>query len=167
MNDMDEHQMEADKKITISKKSSESFIRAYQSPYYQILLFKGTGSFMVDFTEYKFSGNTVLFLTPYQHFQWTTTAQTDIESLEFHGDFYCIEYHKKEVACNGLLFNNIYLQPHINLSAAEFQELEEILEKMDKEYPFRKQFSEAVLRSYLQLFLAICSREKSVQLENQ
>ena len=34
-----------------------------------------------------------------------------MDFIAFHGDFYCIEYHKKEVACNGLLFNNIYQQP--------------------------------------------------------
>lgn len=139
----------------------------YKLPLYSIFLLRKGARFTVDFTEYTAPEYSILFLTPYQHLQWLGEKVDRLRLLQFHGDFYCIEYHKKEVACNGLLFNNIYLQPHINLSAAEFQELEEILEKMDKEYPFRKQFSEAVLRSYLQLFLAICSREKSVQLENQ
>jgi len=119
---------------------------------------------MVDFTEYKFSGNTVLFLTPYQHFQWTTTAQTDIESLEFHGDFYCIEYHKKEVACNGLLFNNIYLFPHIQVQEETYKEIIFTTKKMETESRLNSPYSDAILKSYLQLILALCSKEKSEQL---
>lgn len=136
----------------------------YNVPLYSIFLLKERASFSVDFVEYKTGQNSILFLTPYQHLDWLEQPGR-LRLLQFHGDFYCIEYHKKEVACNGLLFNNIYLQPYISLPGAEFRDLEEILEKMDREYPFQKQFSEAVLRSYLQLFLAICSREKSAQLE--
>src|SRR5690554_2611823 len=161
------HSSTNDRLFSVKIKKGSDFIDDFSIPYYCIMLFRGKANFLVDFVEYRSHGNTVLFLSPHQNFKWQGTGGIPIRLLTFHGDFYCIEYHKKEVACNGLLFNNIYLQPHINLSAAEFQELEEILEKMDKEYPFRKQFSEAVLRSYLQLFLAICSREKSVQLENQ
>ena len=86
--------------------------------------------------------------------------------LQFHGDFYCIEYHKKEVACNGLLFNNIYLQPYISLNKIKFQEISQLIAKMEK-VEADKRFSESILKSYLQLILAICSSEKDDQLGNK
>lgn len=91
-------------------------------------------------------------------------ADATLEILTFHGDFYCIEYHKKEVACNGLLFNNIYLYPHIEISEDEYKELLQIFEKIEKEADTETAFSEAILKAYLQLTLALCSREKKQQL---
>ena|GEM_PF-6478610 len=29
-------------------------------------------------------------------------------AIHFHSDFFCIHQHHKDVACNGVLFNNIY-----------------------------------------------------------
>lgn len=156
--------MQADKKVIIHKKSSDDFRQPYQSSLYQILLFRGRGTFSVDFTTYDFSGNTILFLTPYQHVQWTSTVKVNIESLAFHGDFYCIEYHKKEVACNGLLFNNIYLIPHIMVSDARFSEILSLFHKIEDEKTAGNEFYNAILKAYLQLILALCSREKSTLL---
>lgn len=156
--------MKEDKKIAIHKKSSTSFLQPYQSSYYQILLFRGKGTFLVDFTEYSFSGNTALFLTPYQHFQWSTEIHTNIELLEFHGDFYCIEYHKKEVACNGLLFNNIYLMPHISIDDGTYNDILSFFSKVKNETKSANEFSGAILRAYLQLILALSSKEKNTLL---
>ena len=84
--------------------------------------------------------------------------------LAFHGDFYCIEYHKKEVACNGLLFNNAYLFPHICVSDEDFEEFLLLFQKLKDETDAHIEFSDAILKAYLQLLLALCSREKKKQL---
>ncbi|MBJ6117967.1 AraC family transcriptional regulator [Pontibacter sp. BT310] len=158
--------MDTDQEIEVQLKSSADFQQPYQTPFYQILLFKGKGSFIVDFTEYTFSGNTILFLTPYQCFQWNSPATIEMECLRFHGDFYCIEYHKKEVACNGLLFNNIYLAPHITISDSIYSEISALLLKIEDEKQVGSNFSSAILKAYLQLILALCSKEKSIYLNN-
>jgi AraC-like DNA-binding protein len=158
--------MDAAKEISIYTRSSNNFLQPYQTAFYQILLFKGEGTFLVDFTQYYFSGNTILFLTPYQYFQWESGAETNLECLEFHGDFYCIEYHKKEVACNGLLFNNIYLRPHITTDNASFSEIAALFQKIENEKSMGSEFSAAVLKAYLQLILALCSKHKSRLLAN-
>lgn len=154
----------------------KDFIASYSSPLYHILLLQGEGRFVLDFTEYSFSGPTALCFSPYQSFSWLGEASATIATLAFHGDFYCIEYHKKEVACNGLLFNNIYLFPHIELPTEEFEELQALFEKLKHELPNTETsnategirgFSKAVLRAYLQLILAICSRYKQALLDGQ
>lgn len=158
--------MDAETKIAIYKKSSDDFLQAYQSSFYQILLFRGTGTFLVDFTKFDFSGNTILFLSPYQHFQWNNELKTHIDSLEFHGDFYCIEYHKKEVACNGLLFNNIYLFPHISIDDDSYNLIASFFLKIKDEKSSGNEFSTAILKAYLQLILALCSKEKNILMAN-
>lgn len=145
----------------IAHETGKKYTKPYRSAQYHIMLFKGKGTFSIDLTPYSVQGNTVLFFTPYQTFRWEATPNTPIVSLSFHGDFYCIEYHKKEVACNGLLFNNIYLLPHIQIAEENFQELLTLFDKIKKELQQQSNFSDAVLKSYLQLILALCSREKS------
>lgn len=132
----------------------------HDSPFYRIMIFSGAGRFMVDFSEYDFAGHIILFLTPHQHFQWKNTSGLTFDMLQFHGDFYCIEYHKKEVACNGLLFNNIYLQPHINVTQKDFAKIKRLFKKSQAETKNTDPYSLAVIKAYLQLILALCSREK-------
>lgn len=127
--------------------------------FYHVLLLEGTGSITVDFVEYAFSGKTAFFASPYQNITLQTLDDAEVDLLKFHGDFYCIEYHKKEVACNGLLFNNIYLFPHFPVSDEIFAELQDYFGKISS-LEHEEAFSDAVLRSYLQLILAISSKEK-------
>ena len=131
---------------------------------YCIFMFEGTGVFTVDATPYTYKGYTLLFLSPFQHFQWQEASITTAELLQFHGDFYCIEYHKKEVACNGFLFNALFLQPHISVAETTFVEVKNLFRNITAELIENNPFSEAVLRSYLQLSLALSSKEKSLLL---
>lgn len=120
---------------------------------------------MVDYTSYNCGGKSILFLSPYQTIQWKSEDNLALQLVQFHGDFYCIEYHKEEVACNGLLFNAIYLHPYLNASDELFAELIDIFERIKKEQK-SEQVSDAVLKTYLQLILALCSKEKLQTLAN-
>lgn len=146
--------------FSVIQKKSSDFEKVLSDAFYHIFLFQGNGKIMVDFVEYTFSGRTVFFTSPFQNTQIVSKDIFDIQMLSFHGDFYCIEYHKKEVACNGLLFNNIYLFPHFSLDETTFNEISEYFLKIDNTNP-NEDFAVAVLRSYLQLILAICSQVKS------
>lgn len=134
-------------------------------PMYSILVFQGKGSVNVDLATYPFEGSLVLFTTPYQLVHFHTDIPLKIRSLQFHGDFYCIEYHKKEVACNGLLFNNIYQTPYVKPDATGFRELNYILDKLTSELEENDTYSQAIVRAYLQLILALCSKIKSASMD--
>ena len=129
------------------------------APFYNIFLLKGKGIISADFVDFEFNGQIALFTTPYQQIKISGAMEGGIEKLSFHGDFYCIEYHKKEVACNGLLFNNIYQQPFIYLKD---KELSSIFKKIEEEKEKNVPFTEPILKSYLQLILAISSRIKKL-----
>lgn len=131
-----------------------------QNEYYTLFLIAGSGTYTVDETNYTYTRLNALFLSPYQHLTWHPADHVYGISLQFHTDFYCIEYHRKEVACNGLLFNNAYAPPHIALEPSIFEEIQWILKRMQVENAQGNPYSEAVLRTYLQLILALCSKEK-------
>lgn len=153
--------------FSIQSIEAKYFIKNYNVPLYSIILLDDESDFSVNFVKYKTKEKSILFLSPYQNLKWLGSTSSKVKLLQFHGDFYCIEYHKKEVACNGLLFNNIYLQPYISLNKIKFQEISQLIDKMEKEVGTNKRFSESVIKSYLQLILAICSSEKDEQLGNK
>jgi AraC-like DNA-binding protein len=126
----------------------------------------GKGIYHVDFADFSFAGPVLLFATPIQllHLEWHEKGACSV--LQFHGDFYCIEYHHAEVGCNGLLFNNIYLQPCITLSAAEAGDFQRLLEQMANEL-HNGTTADIVLKAYLQLFLAKSSSIKTRQLAQE
>jgi AraC family transcriptional activator of pobA len=138
----------------------EEFNATPPQPFYYILLFNGKGKLTVDFVEYEVSDETALFTSPYQSIKVEAELKSDVRYLLFHGDFYCIEYHKKEVACNGLLFNNIYVQPYVSLGSEQYQEINGLLDKLSAELRYTDNYSNAVVRSYLQLILALSSKIK-------
>jgi len=142
--------------------SVEDEVRTYV-PNYSIAIIDGSASFSLDFNEYNINGKYVLFLSPYQLLKWESGNLRNIRFLQFHGDFYCIEYHKAEVACNGILFNNIYDKPYISINNDFFDEMMMLFDKIDAFENTVTDYDLSIVKSYLQLILALCSREKQIE----
>ena len=105
----------------------------YQSETYTIMMVEGEGSFVVDLVTYSFSGRIAIFLNPFQGILFNKGIYRDLKIFCFKAEFYCIEYHRQDVACNGLLFNNIYQQPYIGLTGKLYMELQAIFVRMKEE----------------------------------
>lgn len=132
---------------------------AQYSTYSVLFIPAGKGSFYSDFGVFPFEGPVLLFSTPLQTIYLEGYERDEISLLQFHGDFYCIEYHRLEVACNGLLFNNIYLQPIVRLSESDVLLVQQLVSLMTDELS-QEAPSELVLRATVQLFLAKASSIK-------
>lgn len=156
------------KQISIQKINSNDFLKAVTCPFYQVLVFNGCGRFEIDLTRYECSGFTILFLTPYQQFKWLDSTETKLYLIRFHGDYYCIEYHKNMISCNGILFNNIYDKPFFNINKSYYDEIVKTIYKMERELEDEGEspYTDSVVKSYLQLILSLSSKEKSRYLEN-
>ncbi|WP_312079498.1 AraC family transcriptional regulator [Chryseobacterium sp.] len=154
--------------ISIQNISSSKFLKTLNCPFYQILVFNGSAKFEINLVQYGCSGCTILFLTPYQQFSWLDSNETELKMIQFHGDYYCIEYHKNMISCNGILFNNIYEKPFLNINKSYYYEIVNTIEKMDKEIQNEtvSPFTDSIVKSYLQLILSISSKEKSKYLVN-
>jgi len=131
-----------------------------QYPVYTVFLIsEGAGTFHADFGMFNFEGPVLLFSTPLQVIHMQECEFLSCRMLQFHGDFYCIEFHREEVSCNGLLFNNIYVDPVVTLSDKEARLFDLILTDLNDELNEIAP-SEIILRAYLQLFLAKSSAIK-------
>ncbi len=149
--------------ISIQNISSSKLLKTLNCPFYQILVFNGSAKFEINLVQYGCSGCTILFLTPYQQFRWLDSNETELKMIQFHGDYYCIEYHKNMISCNGILFNNIYEKPFLKINKSYYYEIVNTIEKMDNEIQNEtvSPFTDSIVKSYLQLILSISSKEKS------
>lgn len=131
-----------------------------QSTMYTVLFIKeGKGSYHADFGVFPFTAPALLFSTPLQVIYLEKSESVKCTQLQFHGDFYCIEFHRTEVRCNGLLFNNIYIDPIVVLTEKEAKVFESVINDLKEELN-HETLSDIVPRAYLQLFLAKSSSIK-------
>lgn len=132
--------------------------------YYSLVwIKKGRGKAKVDFSEYSFSKNSLFSFTPYQPFMFLAKGPFEGVVLNFHSDFFCIHKHQKQVACNGVLFNNIYSTPMLKIDSATENEFEELLAKIEKEILNSSLAQYEILLSYLKIILITASRLKNSQ----
>lgn len=132
-------------------------------PYYYVILLKHVKSISINLVAYKTADFTVLFLTPYQLLNIELPSNSMVKVLQFHADFYCIEYHKKEVACNGVLFNNIFERPLIDTSSNFIAETYVLFNHIQSIQVAKESYNLSIMKAYLQLILALCNKEMLLQ----
>jgi AraC family transcriptional regulator, transcriptional activator of pobA len=140
------------------------FDHLQRNNYYSLIWIKnGTGKVKADFSEYDFIQNMLFAFSPYQPFMFLPNENIEGIVLQFHPDFFCIHKHQPEVACNGVLFNNIYQPPFISIDDASSATLNMLLQQMkiEMQNPALAQYE--LLVSYLKIFLITASRLKSEQ----
>src|SRR5580765_8003617 len=98
-----------------------------------ILILQGEAQLKADFSEYLIRQSCLLYFSPYQPFMLNQVSDIDGICINFHSDFFCIHKHHQEIACNGVLFNNIYRQPYILLEDPELREFIRIIDQMKEE----------------------------------
>ena len=127
--------------------------------YYTVIVnLEGSGKLRSDFSEYDFSGQTMMCFSPYQPFMISSDQNLSGIVLNFHPDFFCIHLHQKEVACNGVLFNNIYQPPFITLTDRDVVIFQGIIEQMQTEMQNAALAQHELLISYLKILLIHGSR---------
>ncbi len=146
--------------LGIEEGTKDSFLLPIRFSEYTVILVKnGQGTFHADTNSFPFSGPVLLFATPMQNLSISLQNDLEFSILKFHSDFYCIETHREEVACNGLLFNAIYIDPAVPVSLSDWTVFEQLVVQMQQEIKDLEE-TEMVLRSYLQLVLAKSSSIK-------
>ena len=139
------------------------FDHLQRNNYYTLLwITDGVGTVKADFSVYNFAPGMLFAFSPYQPFMLSTTAIRG-NVIHFHPDFFCIHKHQPEVACNGVLFNNIYEPPYISLDDKATETLSMITEQMKNEIQHAALGQYELLVSYLKIFLITASRIKVEQ----
>lgn len=128
--------------------------------YSMVLVTEGKGRLTADFSQYEFKENSLMSFSIYQPF--SIKAEDEFKGLliNFHPDFFCIHKHQKEVACNGVLFNNIYESPQVQLTASEMGMLTGLVEQLKAEMQNAAVAQYELMIAYLKIFLINASRIK-------
>jgi len=135
------------------------FDHVQRNNYYTVVInLAGSGKLKSDFSTYDFSGQVLMCFSPYQPFMISGADDLSGVILNFHPDFFCIHLHQKEVACNGVLFNNIYQPPFITLADKDVTLFLNIIEQMQIEMQNAALAQYELLISYLKIFLINGSR---------
>ena len=138
--------------------------------YYSLIWVKqGQGKVKADFSEYEFSDGSLFAFAPYQPFLISASENFKGVVLNFHPDFFCIHKHQQEVACHGVLFNNIYQPPFVLVNDEAKGTFELLIAQMKIEIQNPALAQNELLISYLKIFLITASRIKNLKepLEDQ
>lgn len=127
---------------------------------------QGHGRVKYEFNEYEFNAPCMIFFAPYQPFVFTEAENISVVRINFSNDFFCVEKLRKEVACNGILFNNVYNNPLIPVSDECEKDFTPLLNKMKTELQ-RPDADRELLFSCLKIFLIHATRIKKMEMDNQ
>ncbi|MBA6156680.1 helix-turn-helix domain-containing protein [Tenacibaculum sp. S7007] len=121
---------------------------------YKIFWIKeGKGTYHIDFETYSFDGSVLFFLSPGQIFSVDSEKIKEAYQLSFVQDFYCIQTHDSEIACNGVLFNNVYETPFVKPCEQDIQKLNFIIENLIDEFKSSDTAQYDMLQAYLKQFI--------------
>lgn len=124
----------------------------------KILFLPANTSVKIDFQTYKLATDALLFINPNVRIEVSGSKQNREVLLYFNRDFYCIEIHDQEVACDGILYNNVFEIPFIALDKAQSQDIQNIIGDIQQEMKNDDASTEEMLRILLKLIILKSTR---------
>lgn len=147
--------------------NNSNFDHIQRNNYYTLIwVTNGKGQLKADFSEYNFESNTLFAFYPYQPFMLSEQEILEGFEIKFHPDFFCIHRHNKEVACNGILFNNVYQPPFVNVDEGSGKTFLMLIQQILSEMKTKNFEQNEILISYLKVFLITATRLKIEQQNN-
>ncbi|MBC9794989.1 helix-turn-helix domain-containing protein [Sinomicrobium weinanense] len=141
---------------------SEVSLQEINSPdyisYIKILYLPQGYELTVDFTDYRTRKPALFFVNSNQHMHIHKAGKEQGHFMYYNRDFYCIQIHDAEVACDGLLFNNVYQVPVTELSPKENTLVLNLYEQIREEFEEEASAKEEMLRIYLKQIIIRATR---------
>ncbi|WP_270420956.1 helix-turn-helix domain-containing protein [Chryseobacterium indologenes] len=124
--------------------------------YYKIVFINKGGRINVDFIDYDFEESTLLFFSIGQYFKVCDNSKGSL--VYFSPDFYCIAFHDKELACDGLLFDNVFELPYIDLTLSQEKYFQKLLISIQKEIKMKDFWAEEMIKTYIKQIVISATR---------
>ncbi len=139
----------------------------YQS-YIRVLYVSQGCQLISDFTEFDVKTPSLFFIGPNQHLHVKQMGQQPGHFIYYNRDFYCIQIHDEEVACDGLLYNNVYNMPQVTLQTDEANFYNYLYSQISDEFALNDTSLEEMVRTYLkQIFIKAVRSWKKQNLEKE
>jgi AraC-like DNA-binding protein len=112
----------------------------------------------VDFDVYVTRQPSLFFVAPNQVLKIDTCGPENGFLIFYNRDFYCIQIHDHEVACDGLLFNNINNIPLVTIHKEDSAFINYLFKQIEEEFELRDTSLEEMIRTYLKQLLIKATR---------
>ncbi|MDF2933028.1 MAG: AraC family transcriptional regulator [Chryseobacterium sp.] len=145
-----------------SQNNFESVERIKSQPYIKVLYLPAGYELTVDFNHYKTESPSLFFIT-YQLLDIKKGSTNEASLLYYNRDFYCIQIHDKEVACDGLLFHNVFENPKVELNDSENKIIKSLFDNIKDELQSKDSSSEEMIRTYLKQIIIRATRKWKAQ----
>ncbi len=127
-------------------------------PYIKIAYLPRATKLTVDFNQFKTTGPSLFFINSNQHFEIHDIENGSGSMIFYNRDFYCIQIHDREVACDGLLFNNIFEMPMTALPEKEDRTISQAFTLIQEELETNASSQEEMIRTYLKQIIIRATR---------
>lgn len=143
---------------TITEKKVKDLNNGTYNNYIKILFLPEDYKVRVDFNEYVISQQALFFVAPNQFLQIEGTNSAEGYLIFYNSDFYCLHIHDAEVACDGLLFNNINHIPQVDIDDDEVGFINFLFHQIEAEFKLEDGSMEEMIRTYLKQLLIKATR---------
>ena len=113
----------------------------------------GAGTYQIDFNELVIKESGIFCLSPGQIFSVQSEKARQAYQIAFNKDFYCVEAHGKEIACNGILFNNVHRASAVSVQVTDRVFFQQLIQQMIQEMETKGNAHRDMLEAYLRQFL--------------
>lgn len=144
--------------VHIDSDSVEDINSETYKSYIKVLYLSEGFEIKVDFNIYNTNGPTLFFISPNQVLSIDELGGQPGLLVFYNRDFYCIQLHDEEVACDGLLFNNINNMPMTNIPEQDASFIEYLFSRIKDEFELRDSSLEEMIRTYLKQLLIKSTR---------
>lgn len=129
-----------------------------QDAYIKVLYLPSACRVQVDFKYFVTETPSLFFVNSNQHLSVRGMADELGYLLYYNRDFYCVQIHDHEVACDGLLFNNIFEIPVTLLNENDNTIILGILAHIKEELASQEASREEMIRTYLKQIIIRATR---------
>ncbi|SHG29379.1 helix-turn-helix domain-containing protein [Flavobacterium defluvii] len=131
--------------------------------YIKVLYLPEDYEITIDFKHYRTLSPSLFFINSNQYLQINKEGKKQGYFMYYNRDFYCVQIHDAEVACDGLLFNNIFEMPMTTLPEKEVLFVEGIFNQIQQEFDAPDSSQEEMIRTYLKQLIIKATRIWKIQ----
>jgi len=140
--------------VQVDRESVEVINSDSYKSYIKVLYLAKDCKVKVDFKMYVTVCSSLFFISPNQVLNIEELSDEPGHLLFYNQDFYCIQIHDDEVACDGLLYNNIHNMPMTTVPQLEAAFIDNLFIQIENEFSQKDCSQEEMLRTYLkQIFI--------------
>jgi AraC-like DNA-binding protein len=152
--------------VRVNSRSVDAINSELYKPYIKVLYLPKGYKLTVDFNTFSTKQPTLFFVNQNQFFQIDKCGSDPGYFIFYNRDFYCIQIHDEEVACDGLLFNNVANMPMTTVSKEEGAFINDLFNQIESELNLKDTSHEEMIRTYLkQLFIRSARQWKKQNLD--